>query len=231
MRRSGPGCIRFYDNDSRHIDAMKAMFPSIESIKIDSTAYSIDKTKYFTDFIRDNPSNSYCNFMTTMTGEEKITENKANHGISRAQLLELQYWGESCRADGVVLFDWDRTISCIEGVKIALKGGKYLPYAELAARRGVPAPKIEDFCYYLVGGKLRANFITRVYLRLKRLGVKFYVITNNDVCSIANELFVELVRVVFPGLPKESIHCVKKGVYKNKAEFLKSNPFLKSFES
>jgi hypothetical protein len=87
-----------------------------------------------------------------------------------------------------VFFDWDKTLTVLEGFLILSKDkSKFQKYICAHAE-------------YLFGGKARMERIRRMFSFLQKNGVQVYILTNNPTVYKINErpYFVALIQCVYP---------------------------------
>lgn len=112
-----------------------------------------------------------------------------SNGITIGQIQDLRKWCRDHRDQSkMVFFDWDKTLTVLEGFIIFSKDKsnfeKYIcAHAE-----------------YLFGGKARMERLKRMFAFLQRYGVQVYILTNNTTVYIINErpYFAGLIKCVYP---------------------------------
>jgi hypothetical protein len=144
----------FFDNDRENIKTMSEVNQDMMCVKIrESThpevGYDFFKNPKF--FNKDN---------------NVFDENKFNEGVNKRQLDILNEWIEAKTSHAVskvdVIFDWDRTLSCVEGIETG-----FLTYT------------LTDTLEYLVGGPPRLNYLNIFLYYLDRKKVNVLILTNN----------------------------------------------------
>jgi hypothetical protein len=169
--------VRFYDNDEKHVDDISQNFPDIESILVPETkldymqsANPLEyKTKYNTMF----PGNY---FLKTMGDAGYACEAKyTSKAFTTEMIIELIDWClKNYQEEKVVIFDWDRTLSCVEGF-ISLYDVKRV-YRHLS---------VDDDLFskfqleYLMGGPDRLARLQLLFRILDLFQVKIYILSNN----------------------------------------------------
>jgi hypothetical protein len=133
-----------------------------------------------------------------------------------------------------VFFDWDQTLSMMEGIYALYPLQYNVTYREMAE--------------YYTGGSKRLNHLNAMYTELTLSGVEVYILTNNPLCECraivrdfhryglppvndglpsltGGTLFQKIIHEVFPGLPVN--HIVHTGVYskynRNKGHWIKEH--------
>ena len=102
-----------------------------------------------------------------------------NEGINHAHLLDLTKWIEANPKGVDIIFDWDRTLSCVEGIV----GGLLID---------ANVPKL-DTLMYLVGGEARFKYLKAFFEKIAlNPNVKVYILTNNTlVCNDINNASID----------------------------------------
>ena len=132
-------------------------------------------------------------------------------GITIGQIQELRKWCRDHRDQSkVVFFDWDKTLTVLEGFIIFSKDKsnfeKYIcAHAE-----------------YLFGGKTRMERIRRMFSFLQRYGVQVYILTNNTTVYNISErpYFVALIKCVYPTFD-EKTQLIGSYIYPSKKQALR----------
>ena len=100
----------FFDNDMEHILATKKFCPNITCVHVPETP-SILEAEYCRRFVGNHRENSYTQFCRSSA--EPVT-----NGIRISDIDKIISWaktkGDHPR-DMKIFFDWDRTLSCVEG--------------------------------------------------------------------------------------------------------------------
>ena len=113
----------------------------------------------------------------------------------------------------IVLFDWDKTITCCDGFII-----DNYPFTYKSVN-----VKETDVIEYLCGGMNRLDFIRYIFSCIKKKGV-IIIITNNDTAVKNTREFLRLIRVIDPDFKEE---CLIYGINGNKRLALIKNPYFK----
>jgi hypothetical protein len=132
-------------------------------------------------------------------------------GITIGQIQELRKWCRDHRNQSkVVFFDWDKTLTVLEGFIIFSKDKsnfeKYIcAHAE-----------------YLFGGKARMERLKRMFSFLQRYGVQVYILTNNTTVYNISErpYFVALIKCVYPTFD-EKTQLIGSYIYPSKKQALR----------
>lgn len=186
--------VRFYDNDGKHIDDIRQNFPEIESIlvpeiKLDYIQSSNPvqyKTKYNTMF----PGNYYLQAMQEIGYACK--ESYTSKALTTEMMIELIDWClNNYQQEKVVIFDWDRTISCVEGF-ISLYD----------ARRFYPRLTVDENLFskfqleYIMGGPERLARLQLLFRILDLFQVHIYILSNNKFADPRNPNFAYYCTIV-----------------------------------
>lgn len=211
MNMSLPRVI-YFDNDQRVIDNVVEKCPKIVIVKVNETTGVLDKLpfghrgmKEFEDKIR--AENTYYKFLKIVTNGERYDRLS---GIEDEEIAALYGWMQMTEGvpNRVALFDWDRTISKIEGVLLPPEPYSFSEmldwvatkklsqsYMDRIATIGAPIT-IEDALEYMCGGPERLAKIKGMFAKLVENGVKIMILTNNGGCSFP--AFKELALGLFP---------------------------------
>jgi hypothetical protein len=146
-------------------------------------------------------------------------------GIRREHIEQLQAWEKATRnaEKRFAFFDWDRTLTMVEGVVLPppVKIGDSIVQA--FARYGVRGAGItedqiyEDMSEYLAGGRERLQMIREMFIFLNAKKINVVLITNNGACVNPNQVkyYKELV-FNFIGHNNIAFLCTKNTFNPNK---------------
>jgi hypothetical protein len=169
--------VRFYDNDQGHVDNIAQNFQEIESILVPETKLdyiqSINPLQYKTKYNTMFPGNY---FIQTMQGVGYACKEKhTSKAFTTEMMIELIDWClKNYQEEKVVIFDWDRTLTCVEGF-ISLYDVKRV-YPHIAVDDDLFAKfQLE----YLMGGPDRLARLQLLFRILDLFQVKIYILTNN----------------------------------------------------
>jgi len=195
----------FYDNDYKNIEEVsKLKFIKCIYIREEPNYLKYNKHyNYYKNFI----DNSYYNYYTPT----EISNPSNAFGIVEGSGL-LEWLSHTKRP--VVLFDWDKTITCCDGFMI---GDSPFTYESVNV-------SIQDIMEYLCGGYIRINFLRYIFYCIRKKG-EMIVITNNNT-AIKNKLeFLKLIRFLDPEFNSK---CLIFGVKGNKRLSLINNSYFKT---
>ena len=170
--------VRFYDNDEKHIDDISRHFPDIESIlvpeiKLDYIQSTFNPLQYKTKYNKMFPGNYFLDKMKEVgyACEAKYT----SRAFTTEMMIELIDWClKNSQEEKIVIFDWDRTLSCVEGF-ISLYDVKRV-YPHLSLDEDL-FPKFQ--LEYLMGGPDRLARLQLLFRILDLFQVKIYILSNN----------------------------------------------------
>ena len=168
--------IRFYDNEESNWDNdMNVYHDQIEWFHVNDEPNRVAiSNRYGTnadqneDYIRNFAArgNSYARFLNELPPKMKTSimgKGRPNNGIDD-NLGELNTWIGRRNGPKVLLFDWDKTITVVEGMQFS----------------GLTdAVDFEDMIEYVMGGRERFRRIQEMFQSCKQNGVGFFFITHN----------------------------------------------------
>lgn len=96
-----------------------------------------------------------------------------SRGILDEQIEELLVWSANPSELKFVFFDWDKTLSVVEGIPIYPQPRKY-------EDRGITCTQVVT---YLIGGEERLEKLCRMFHILQQHNVNIFIITNNRTAS------------------------------------------------
>lgn len=122
------------------------------------------------------------------------------NGITDTQIKDLMKWCKDFRSETkIVFFDWDRTISVVEGM-VALKENPFIK-PELSDNQ------IKEYIIYILGGIKRFEKIKKLFEFLHKMQVHVYILTANQAPIRYPESFKSMIEIIDPYLPQENIYC------------------------
>lgn len=199
----------FIDNSQEHLDTVLLEFPKIIPLKIEETSKDIaESTDLFDQLIRrirtDDPyydiefNSYYKNIITNNESKEAydpisgiIYINRETESPTKIAIIEFinshrpvdrpESW-KKC----MVIFDWDRTISVIEGL-IAIKDASYMMTRLPSGSREItPSLFLEDLLIYSCGGPNRLVFLRKLMKEIYDNNIDIVICTNNGLCPLKN---------------------------------------------
>jgi hypothetical protein len=168
--------IRFYDNEESNWDNdMIAYRDQIEWFHVNDEHNRLAIQNRYASNAEQNQEyihnfaargNSYARFLNGLPAKFKTSmmgKGRPNNGIDD-NLGELNTWIGRRNGQKVLLFDWDKTITVVEGMQFS----------------GLTdAVDFEDMIEYVMGGRERFRRIQQMFQSCKQNGVVFFFITHN----------------------------------------------------
>jgi len=203
--------IRFYDNQTDIVKQFMISKPLVEVVQVAADPFlpltqTMDTTQYIHYFLKENPKNPYAQYLYQMG----IRNNDTAIGFSVEKGEDLKRWVKEKRGEKAVLFDWDRTLSVLEG--IVVPPNQWVAQ-EFKQRRIVA----KDIALYYAGTRERLKYIRLLSAFLDKHKVHVYILTNNPVASTqwsqwrdsvgpeSRDQFFRVVRQFFPSIKIENI--------------------------
>uniref|UniRef100_A0A6C0EVH2 Uncharacterized protein n=1 Tax=viral metagenome TaxID=1070528 RepID=A0A6C0EVH2_9ZZZZ len=193
----------FYDNDYRNILEVNKLF-FIICVYIREEQLYLNFNKSF-NYYKNFPNNSYCEYYNP---KEISNPSNAFGLVQGNQLLE---WLKDKKRP-VVLFDWDKTITCCDGFIVDNYPFTYKSVNVLE----------EDVMEYLCGGYNRLDFIRYIFDCIKKKG-DIIIVTNNDTAVKNKREFLKLIRIIDPDFKERGLIYGIKG--NKRMALLKDNYF------
>ena len=120
-------------------------------------------------------------------------------GITDKHIEALMEWVNLNKNNNkYVFFDWDRTLSCVEGF-VADDLSNYDPQ------------DILDFC---MATRERQEMLRNMYNKLVQNKVNVYILTSNEFCQNIKKDFLKIIKLIFPNFNDSNLLCAVN--YKNK---------------
>jgi len=208
--------IRFYDNFDEMIKHFNKSHQHIESILVSNNPNKeIMKGKtissYYTkQFLKYYPENKFAQYLSAINNKEIGT----TIGFSRNDAVNLSKWVLTPEPKNkIVIFDWDGTLSVIEGL--------ILPHTKSATlemfKDGIT---YQEIALYYAGTKLRLEGLQNMFRFLHEKNVEVFVLTNNPVAAcdwkklndpwirdFSRHNFYNVVKQFIPQIKLENILC------------------------
>lgn len=193
------GAAIFFDNDANRIAEVGAFCNTIRLVPVRETEGlrpTLFTAEHFEDYIDSLDYNTYLDAIQDVGIVSDLLDPVS--GIEDDHIEVFDAWLEETEdiPNRVALFDWDRTITVIEGFY-----GEDLAQF-VAAREVIETPLStwrEDALLYLCGGAERLTKLRAMFTRAHAAGVQNVVLTNNSACGEDN--FTNLVEHLFHPLP------------------------------
>ena len=171
--------IRFYDNFDEMIKQFKKSKKYVEPILVSNKPNkevmhgNPNASLYTKQFLKMYPDNKYAQYLLSKNNKEIGT----NVGFSRDDAINLSKWVADPKIKTkIVIFDWDGTISVVEGVVLPPTKHTTLEMFE----KGVT---YKDIALYYAGTKTRFEGLRNMFTYLHEAGVEIFILTNNPVAA------------------------------------------------
>ena len=225
--------IRFYDNMSDLIKQFKQTLKYVEPILVSNKPNeevlngSPIAKMYTVEFLKLYPNNKFANYLSSIQTKEFGT----NIGFNEKDADNLLQWSSRSNIQNkIAIFDWDGTLSVIEGINIP---GNLRETAKWKSN-GI---SYREIAIYYAGSKYRLMWLREMFDILHKKKVKIFILTNNPVAAtnwqaysntgIGSESrynFYKVAKQFIPLLKEENVLCG----YETKC--FKPHSFLKNEE-
>ena len=206
--------IIFFDDNVKNIEDMKTNI-GCKVVQIDKEAVN--------EFISDPPDqaeypnlkmfnrNTYVEYNDLRNST--ALNDRANTGITESDFNRLKTWVKRNRSHPTIaIFDWDRTISVVEGVHFPKPP---MVWQDLGVKE-------KDVMLYLLGGKERRKMMKEMFEFLNHENVEVFILTKNRGCPAYTDYFLDMVRLVAgPSFPFSHLICSRE--YAKKSQALQKN--------
>jgi hypothetical protein len=184
----------FFDNSLSHIEDVKTHCPGIECILTKETAekpsYVPFTNKALAALIESLKPNAYTDYIQKIAKSDTYD---AKSGINEHDIDTFHLWENQTRSKNtnrVLLLDWDRTITQVEGF--------LLPAS-------IPKIDAKDIIVYLCGGKERFAMLQAWLDDVRSKGIEIMIVTNNSGCNWP--VFQYLANAFMPNIRPDQIVC------------------------
>lgn len=208
--------IRFYDNDPEIIKQFERSKKYVESILVsdkpnkDILTNGSPASLYTHLFLKEYPDNKFAQYLLSVKNKEIFT----SIGFSELDYVNLREWTLNRHyKTKVVIFDWDRTLSVIEGVLLP-------PNKTLTKEMADKGVTYHDIALYYSGGKTRMKLLQKMFKFLHDKGVEVFILTNNPIAAcnwrklndfavgeLSRENFFGVVKQLNPYMKRQNILC------------------------
>jgi len=190
----------FFDNKKDHLDEVHTKHRNIKLVKIPDY-----KGSYYPKQLPMN-SGPLKTMIDSLGPNAYVDLLKSHHidadaydpgsGIEQNHIRILNRWLTNTKKDSsnnsrAAIFDWDRTLTKVEGFYPLYKGQERHMF--------------EDTLLYLFGGHKRLLKIRGMFQHLADEGVEIFILTNNE-ASITT-FYKRMIHVLSPHIPLENIVC------------------------
>jgi hypothetical protein len=216
MSLNPPCAIRMYDNQLNIINQFLEFMPLMNVIQvcnlpnIDIMKGDYNASLYSNIFLQLNPGNKFAKYLNLISHKEYGT----TVGFNVKDILDLKEWIEmSPEENKIVIFDWDGTLSVIEGIIIPPNK----VYEDIFEEYGITYKEIAE---YYAGSRFRLNILRSLFNYLNYKNVNVFILTNNPIAAIEwNKLndkkigpksrtnFYKVAKEFIPQLKEENILC------------------------
>ena len=202
--------IRFYDNDILHVNTVREMCPYIETFHVKETNVKERDLDYARSY---EGKNTYAKYTVNNNMPDKVVD-----ALTEEDINDILLWSElEVDCDKKVLFDFDCTLSRIEGVIIPSTGWMLPQYGISYA----------DVAVYLMGGTERFTALENMFKELTANDVEIFILTNNAGCNSNKPELLNIIHQVYPELKSDHLLCsgsTRRKHIKSKGHFLKEHP-------
>jgi len=195
--------IRFYDNAEYNFVGMD---PIIECILVtDKEPHSLVKKDFkpyldIIDSIKEElpdflAEKYFIRYREKFPNVSSVFETNPHYmpspGMTISQINELIRWILRHRDEQKIVFlDWDRTITCLEGIK---------------SFETAPISMLRDYLVYLCGGPQRMAKLLKLFQVMRDYEVDYYILTNNTMAASHLDLFFRYLTILDPFATPEKI--------------------------
>lgn len=167
----------FYDDDPINIMEMSKL-PNTKTILIVNKPVNLnykERYNYHQNFV----NNSYYNYFKP--------QGTPSCGFTMIHSEDLINWMNTHVVVPVVLFDWDRTITCFDGFAIENFPFTYSSVGIL----------VQDVMEYICGGYPRLNLLSYLFQIIRKKS-EIFIVTNNPVSINNRPEFIKMIRMIDP---------------------------------
>jgi len=198
--------VIFFDNDEQNCKDMSVIH-NCKSVYVDDHV-KLNEPSSGTEYMKNlvTPDNIYAQ---NNKDESYISKGITDEIISTTLILWITETQDI--QNRFAVFDWDRTISVVEGLSIPIDF------------EGIDKDKfIADMTTYVLGGEPRKQMLTDMFQNINESGIKVVILTNNPSAlpnTLQRDTFLKMIKTIFPGFVDANLLCSYN--YINKPEKFK----------
>jgi len=200
---------RFYDNDRATLSLVPSISSSIETILADDTLPNplLEKSdldfyspslppnkRYLMRYNDTYPGNAYV--IRALAEPSSLFDSVMPCGMTIHQMYDLMLWCNQRKVAGdtpYVFLDWDRTLSCVEGLYFR---------SILVDELKIP---LRSYVEFIMGGPMRLHIVRLLFLVFRTYGVHYFILTNNGTAKHDPLYFVELIHILDPSFTRPQL--------------------------
>jgi len=189
--------IIFFDNDEEHVEDMRAL-PNCTAIHVPDTEPNsrmgplqdpYDSDEYTARYYALFPGNTFLQEVRRAQGENYLP----TLGITEEIIGQLNAWIDATPGKKIAIFDWDRTLTVVEGITLPLDS--HWQWYKFDYYHLIP----EDILLFLLGGPERLQMIRDMFTDLYSKGIDVFVNTRNPSCLMNRQAFLVLLQLLTGG--------------------------------
>ena len=203
--------IRFYDNQRDIIKQFNNTLKNIDAFLVPNTPNreilrgSKNSYNYTSEFLKRHPENKFAQYLYFLNNRE----NGTCIGFSEKNALDLTNWANKLINNKVAIFDWDGTLSVVEGVVLPTTESEIKNYQNNNI-------SFYEIAHYYCGSKYRFYWLRSMFEYLHKKNVEIFILTNNPIASTkkinglgkeSKNVFFNVAKEIIPFLKKENILC------------------------
>ena len=215
----------FFDNEEINISGIAGVCITCDNIQCVKVNHTVPKPNLPWDSINDYltliGSNTYADILKACF--DKTAYDKLS-GIQEAELALFKKWNKETKHSKkrAALFDWDRTITVMEGLLPANDPATMSKLREeKESLKEIPDTNLQDMLVYLLGGKDRLKMLRKLFRKCFKDHIQIIIITNSGSCELP--AFDELLAELFIDIPFTKICSkVRTSELRGKGDYLRA---------
>lgn len=216
--------VIFYDDNIEN-KAESSKCPNTKFVKIEVSNKPLNQNIY----------NDYLNILSSKSNEmiellkrknfflnyDESYDHNSGINISYIRFLILYLSIESNNIKGVI-FDWDRTLTVIEGVY------DYKDVDTFMKLNGLENMNQYYLSEYYFGGSVRVYYLKKLWQLLNDKGIPVYILSRNEGIISSPNMFIQLLSNIGIHIDKDKLHCCyydkinKKHINSTKYNYIKN---------